>query len=80
MSGGGYPKFRDGRGVPEICIGVKELMNIDESPPQDHPHVYINIGEADIISILHDAAPLRSSIDAAHADSPDNFCADNNEA
>jgi uncharacterized Zn-finger protein len=49
MSGGGYPKFRNDRGVPEICIGVKEFMCIGESPPQDHPHVYINMGEADTI-------------------------------
>jgi uncharacterized Zn-finger protein len=46
MSGGGYPKFKNDRGVPEICIGVKEFMCIGESPPQDHPHVYINMGEA----------------------------------
>jgi uncharacterized Zn-finger protein len=46
---GGYPKFRNDRGVPEICIGVKEFMCIGESLPQDHPHVYINMGEADTI-------------------------------
>jgi uncharacterized Zn-finger protein len=46
---GGYPKFRNDRGVPEICIGVKEFMCVGESPPQDHPHVYINMGEADTI-------------------------------
>jgi hypothetical protein len=33
---GGYPKFRNDRGVPEICIGVKEFMCVGESPPQDH--------------------------------------------
>ena len=49
MSGDGYPKFKNDRGVPEICIGVKEFMCIGESPPQDHPHVYINMGEADTI-------------------------------
>ena len=38
MSGGGYPKFKNDRGVPEICIGVKEFMCIGESPPEDHPH------------------------------------------
>jgi hypothetical protein len=28
MSGGGYPKFKNDRGVPEICIGVnrRELI------------------------------------------------------
>ncbi len=31
MSGSGYPKFRNDRGVPEIRIGV------------NHPHVYINM-------------------------------------
>jgi uncharacterized Zn-finger protein len=49
MSGGGYPKFKNDRGVPEIRIGVKEFMCIGESPPQDHPHIYINMGEADTI-------------------------------
>jgi uncharacterized Zn-finger protein len=49
MSGSGYPKFKKDRGVPEICIGVREFMCIGESPPQDHPHVYINMGEADTI-------------------------------
>jgi uncharacterized Zn-finger protein len=67
MSGGGYPKFKNDRGVPEICIGVKEFMCIGESPPQDHPHVYINMGEANTnpVSLLRDAVPLRSSIDTA---------------
>ena len=50
MFGGGYPKFRNDRGIPEIRIGVKEFKCIGISPPQDHPHVYINIlGEADTI-------------------------------
>ena len=67
MSGGSYPKFKNDRGVPEICIGVKEFMCVGESPPQDHPHVYINMGEADtiLLSLLRDAVPLRSSIDNA---------------
>ena len=50
MSGGsGYLKFRNDRGVPEICIGVREFKCVGVSPPQDHPHVYINMGEADTI-------------------------------
>ena len=67
MSGSGYPKFKNDRGVPEICIGVREFMCIGESPPQDHPHVYINMGVADTIlcPYLRDAVPLRSSIDTA---------------
>ena len=49
MSGSGYPKFRNDRGVPEICIGVKEFECIGVSPPHDHPHIYINMREADTI-------------------------------
>src|ERR1700730_17668049 len=37
-------KFRNDRGVPEIRIGVSEFKCIGISPPQDHPHVYINMG------------------------------------
>ena len=46
---GSYLKFRNDRGIPEICIGVREFECIGESPPQDHPHVYINMGEAGTI-------------------------------
>jgi uncharacterized Zn-finger protein len=59
MSGDGYPKFKNDRGVPEICIGVKEFMCIGESPPQDHPHVYINMGEADTILCPYCATRFR---------------------
>jgi uncharacterized Zn-finger protein len=63
MSGGGYPKFRNARGVPEICIGVKQFMCIGESPPQDHPHVYINMGEADTILCPYCATRFRFDLD-----------------
>ena len=59
MSGGGYPTFKNDRGVPEICIGVKEFMCIGETPPQDHPHVYINMGEADTILCPYCATRFR---------------------
>jgi uncharacterized Zn-finger protein len=79
MSGGGYPTFKNDRGVPEICIGVKEFMCIGESPPQDHPHVYINMGEADtVLCPLRGAVPLQSWIDTARCPPPDSFFADNN--
>ena len=51
MPAGAYLKFRNDRGVREICIGVKEFKCIGESPPQDHPHIYINMGEADTINM-----------------------------
>jgi uncharacterized Zn-finger protein len=50
----------------EICIGVKEFMCIGESPPQDHPDVYINMGEANTILCLYCATRFRfDAIDTA---------------
>ena len=49
MPAGAYLKFRNDRGVREIRIGVRGFKCIGESPPQDHPHIYINMGEADTI-------------------------------
>ena len=82
MSSSGYPKFRNDRGVPEICIGVKEFMCIGESPPQDHPHVYINMGEAGTILCPYCATRFRFDprLTASDADPPDSFFADHNAA
>lgn len=44
-----YPKFRNDRAAPNIRIGVKEFKCIGVSPPHDHPHVYINMGDDDAI-------------------------------
>ena len=49
VRGSGYPKFRNDRGVSEICVGVREFECIGVSPPQDHPHIYIDMAEADTI-------------------------------
>ncbi len=73
MSGGGYPKFRNDRGVPEICIGVKEFKCIGVSPPHDHPHVYINMREADTILCPYCATRFRFDprLTPLDADPPD---------
>ena len=73
-------KFRNDRGVPEICIGVKEFMCIGESPPQDHPHVYINMGEADTILCPYCATRYRFDprLTPLDADPPDSFFTDHN--
>ena len=41
----GYPKFHNDCAASEIRIGARELQCIGCSPPHDHPHVYIRIGE-----------------------------------
>lgn len=49
MSDEEFAKFKNDQGVPEICIGVKELKCVGASPPQDHPHIYLEMGVADRI-------------------------------
>jgi uncharacterized Zn-finger protein len=67
LSGSAYFKFRNDRGVREICIGVREFKCIGESPPQDHPHVYINMGTASAILCPYCGTQFRfdPSIDTA---------------
>src|SRR6202022_336012 len=82
MSDSGYPKFRNDRGVPEICIGVREFKCIGVSPPQDHPHIYINMGEADTILCPYCGTGFRFDprLTALDADPPDSFFADRTAA
>ena len=41
-----YPKFHNEVGVPIVRIGCREFKCIGDKPPQDHPHVYLNMGDA----------------------------------
>ena len=78
LSGSGYLKFRNDRGVAEICIGVREFECIGESPPQDHPHIYINMGEADTILCPYCGTAFRFDprLTPLEADPPDSLFAD----
>jgi uncharacterized Zn-finger protein len=80
MSGSGYPKFRNDRGVPEICIGVKEFKCIGVSPPQDHPHIYLNMRQADTILCPYCGTRFRfdTRLTPLDADPPDSVFDDNN--
>jgi uncharacterized Zn-finger protein len=40
-----YPKFHNEIGVPIVRIGCREFKCIGEKPPQDHPHIYLNMGD-----------------------------------
>jgi uncharacterized Zn-finger protein len=75
-------KLRNDRGVPQIRIGVREFKCIGISPPQDHPHVYINMGEADTILCPYCATRfcLDPRLTASNADPPDSYFADDNAA
>jgi uncharacterized Zn-finger protein len=41
-----YAKFHNEVGAPIVRIGCREFKCIGDKPPQDHPHVYLNMGEA----------------------------------
>jgi uncharacterized Zn-finger protein len=80
--GSGYPKFKNDRGVPEIRIGVREFKCIGVSPPQDHPHVYIDMREVDTILCPYCATRFRFDprLTPFDADPPDCVFTDVNAA
>ena len=41
-----YPKFHNEIGVPIVRVGCREFECIGAIPPQDHPHIYLNMGDA----------------------------------
>ena len=43
------PHFHNTPGVPVIEIGAKEFNCVGELPPFAHPHVYLDMGDADEI-------------------------------
>jgi len=43
------PHFHNTPGVPVIEIGAREFMCIGELPPFDHPHVFLDMGDANEI-------------------------------
>ena len=44
-----YPKYWNDEGVAEVRIGTRQFYCTGASPPQDHPHIYLNMGELDSI-------------------------------
>jgi len=49
MADKGVPHFHNDPGVPMIKIGSKEFMCEGASAPYDHPHVYLDLGDANEI-------------------------------
>jgi uncharacterized Zn-finger protein len=41
-----YPKFHNELGVSIVRVGCREFECIGDKPPQDHPHIYLNMGDA----------------------------------
>jgi uncharacterized Zn-finger protein len=40
------PHFHNQPGVPKVRIGAREFMCIGALPPFDHPHIFIDMGDA----------------------------------
>ena len=39
------PHFHNDGGVEQISIGVKEFMCVGAKAPNDHPHVFLDMGD-----------------------------------
>ena len=48
-----YARFHNEIGVPIVRIGCREFKCIGEKPPQDHPHIYLNMGDTSEIVCLY---------------------------
>jgi uncharacterized Zn-finger protein len=48
-----YPKFHNEVGVSIVRIGCREFKCIGDKPPQDHPHIYLNMA-----MLVRSAAPI----------------------
>ena len=50
MAGHNIPHFHNTEGYDAIDIGAREFKCVGALPPQDHPHVYLDMGdEAEIV-------------------------------
>ncbi|MCR4268180.1 zinc-finger domain-containing protein [Nitratireductor sp. ZSWI3] len=45
MAATAIPHFQNTSGHRAIEIGVKEFMCVGANPPNDHPHVFIDMGD-----------------------------------
>ena len=64
------PKFKNDHGLPEIQIGVKEFECAGVSRPHDHPHIYLNMGDADVIKCPYCATQFRYNADLGSGANP----------
>lgn len=45
MAENAIPHFHNDVGVPAIKVGVKEFMCMGATPPLDHPHIFLDMGD-----------------------------------
>ena len=68
-----YPTFHNEVGVPVVRIGCREFECIGDKPPQDHPHIYLNMGDTSEIVCPYCATLFRFDprLRAHESDPPD---------
>ena len=62
------PHFQNDSGVHRIDIGVKEFMCEGASPPFDHPHVFLDMGEGNEMVCPYCSTLYRHRADLAATD------------
>ena len=63
------PHFHNDVGVPVVEIGAKEFMCIGATPPFDHPHVFLDMGDASEVICPYCSTLYRRSADLHGAQS-----------
>ena len=69
------PKFHNAAGATIVRIGCREFKCIGDRPPQDHPHVYLNMGTADEIICPYCATVFRFDASLGPGDAEPADCA-----
>ena len=66
------PHFINDKGGDQIAIGVKEFQCMGASPPHDHPHVYLDMGDENQLVCPYCSTLFRfdSSLAATESDPP----------
>jgi len=67
------PHFHNTAGHRSIRVGVREFMCIGARPPFDHPHVFLDMGDADEMVCPYCSTLYRydEKIHAGETDPPD---------
>jgi uncharacterized Zn-finger protein len=66
------PHLVNDKGVDQIAVGVKEFQCMGASPPHDHPHVYLDMGDEDQLVCPYCSTLYRfdASLAATESDPP----------
>ena len=67
------PKFHNEIGAPIVRVGCREFKCLGAKPPQDHPHIYLNMGDVSEIVCPYCSTLFRfdPSLGAREADPAD---------